>query len=706
MKAQAPDPFIGGRPLLLPALALWGWQAELLPVALLMGLVLEAPRFVALRFDIRQGDFERLWSFTSVLFLAVIFYLLIARQGLGNLTAVGAVVVDNPQGADQDGLHRVSDTALTFLRWLPYILFPFTIAHAWSRAVTVPWSTFSLYEQARAKRDPQGRPPEWAARPMHPGYLYLGVTLFASTTAAINTETYLPALFPLVVLALWPWRNRRYGVVAWLLVLSAFMGIAVLARYAQHAPRDAWQALENHLIQDGGGSRPDQSFQPMAIGHIGQLKQSGSILLWIDSADSTPPGLLREASFNRYQRDAWMVPRQGFELLDPARLPGPAAGQERHTLIISRYALPPATPLAVPGDVRAVRSVSTASIEVNDLAALRLHEELPLARYEVDSGPGGGLSAPPLPEDTSLATLSPPDRAAVRAAAAAAGLTPDLAPEAAIADVERWFDHGFTYSLWQDHLPEGVSPLANFLQTSHAGHCEFYATATTLLLRAAGVPTRYAVGYSVEERRDATWLARGRDAHAWCLAWVGGRWRDVDTTPGTWRAGESAAGAAWWQGLSDAWTQGWYRFAEWRQYGGSWRLVVFIAGSLVLAWMAWRQLRGSRWRRVVRTAPDATSEAARAGLDSEFFAVLSQLATVYGPRLPAETVAAWLRRCLPAQDPRVADVVEALNLHQRLRFDPLGLAPAERRRLQHLVAQLVAAWRPTTAVGSRQAVQQ
>jgi transglutaminase-like putative cysteine protease len=43
------------------------------------------------------------------------------------------------------------------------------------------------------------------------------------------------------------------------------------------------------------------------------------------------------------------------------------------------------------------------------------------------------------------------------------------------------------------------TPLARFLLRTRSGHCEYFATATVLLLRQLGIPARYAVGYAVHE---------------------------------------------------------------------------------------------------------------------------------------------------------------------------------------------------------------
>ena len=105
---------------------------------------------------------------------------------------------------------------------------------------------------------------------------------------------------------------------------------------------------------------------------------------------------------------------------------------------------------------------------------------------------------------------------------------------AAIARIRERFRDGFRYSLSSDS-PLGVDPVVNFLQTSRAGHCELFATATVLLLRMSGVPARYVTGLVVSEYSDrgTYWVGRQRDAHAWVEAWLPDQgWVTIDTTPG------------------------------------------------------------------------------------------------------------------------------------------------------------------------------
>ncbi|MEM9137769.1 MAG: transglutaminase domain-containing protein, partial [Cyanobacteria bacterium P01_F01_bin.42] len=77
------------------------------------------------------------------------------------------------------------------------------------------------------------------------------------------------------------------------------------------------------------------------------------------------------------------------------------------------------------------------------------------------------------------------------------------------------------------------TPLEAFLLDHRSGHCEYFASATALLLRSTGIPARYVAGYSVSEFSPAEqqYIGRVRDAHAWVMAYVDGAWRTIDTTP-------------------------------------------------------------------------------------------------------------------------------------------------------------------------------
>jgi hypothetical protein len=74
----------------------------------------------------------------------------------------------------------------------------------------------------------------------------------------------------------------------------------------------------------------------------------------------------------------------------------------------------------------------------------------------------------------------------------------------------------FAYTLQQPNAHK-ADPLASFLFEDRRGHCEYFAIAYAVLLRAVGVPSRVVGGYQggAWDAADATVLFSGRNAHAW-----------------------------------------------------------------------------------------------------------------------------------------------------------------------------------------------
>ncbi len=103
-----------------------------------------------------------------------------------------------------------------------------------------------------------------------------------------------------------------------------------------------------------------------------------------------------------------------------------------------------------------------------------------------------------------------------------------------IAAVIAWLRSGHSYTTKPPPRPAGVDPVDDFLFSQPVGHCEFFASAAVLLLRAADVPARYVTGF-----RGGDWnpiggyvAVRGERAHAWAEAFVTGvGWTRVDATP-------------------------------------------------------------------------------------------------------------------------------------------------------------------------------
>ena len=101
----------------------------------------------------------------------------------------------------------------------------------------------------------------------------------------------------------------------------------------------------------------------------------------------------------------------------------------------------------------------------------------------------------------------------------------------AIADLVRG---SADYDLDTPRMPDGSQDFARwFLEESDTGYCIHYATATTVLLRAAGIPARYVEGYLTAAVAGRTVTVTEADAHAWTEYYVAGLgWIPLESTAG------------------------------------------------------------------------------------------------------------------------------------------------------------------------------
>ena len=99
-----------------------------------------------------------------------------------------------------------------------------------------------------------------------------------------------------------------------------------------------------------------------------------------------------------------------------------------------------------------------------------------------------------------------------------------------LALVESFFRNGgFRYSM--TGLPTGADALERFLFEGRQGHCEFFASSSALILRAAGVPARLVGGYLGGEYNQlgGYYLVTEEMAHVWVEVHIAGQgWLRMD----------------------------------------------------------------------------------------------------------------------------------------------------------------------------------
>ena len=106
--------------------------------------------------------------------------------------------------------------------------------------------------------------------------------------------------------------------------------------------------------------------------------------------------------------------------------------------------------------------------------------------------------------------------------------------------IERWFRDNFYYSLKPGLAPDG-DQLLWFLEETRRGYCSYFAFAMTRLCRAAGIPSRVAVGFLSDPETSTMGFTpvRADQAHAWVEVWINEYgWISFDPTSSEMAPGE------------------------------------------------------------------------------------------------------------------------------------------------------------------------
>ena len=696
--------------LLAAALIFWGWQTGFLIEGAILAVALESSRFIKARWELSDDDFARIWTFCTLLTLAALIFAFANNGGPANFSKL----FENPNfTAERVAGNSSALTAIALIRWLPMIFFLFIAAQMFSPRTGIPLETISFILWRRRKKALKAGRPLPPSRNVDVSYPYFVTCLFAASGHASGDNTFYWGLSGLLAWALWPHRSRRFVLVVWaaalgMAILSGYFGQRGIGRLARLAEEYNPQWLARFI-----GQRTDPKESRTEIGHIGRMKLSGKIVIRLEPKNgATVPTYLREASYRIYESQVWHAGSSRKDFTGVSEAP-PDSGKWP---LLSNQTNPAAVNLAcylsginaqdrnpegllpLPVDCGQLENLPAYVLQKNSAGAV-LAEGPGLVIFDADYGSGVTIDSLPNTGVSFITNedLAVPEREKSALDEVISGLNvTGKSDEAKLLAVSGFFNRNFKYSLWQDTPPAAgtnETPLGRFLLHTRSGHCEYFATATVLLLRELRVPARYAVGYVVHEGSGNRYVVRMRDAHAWCLVWNqrAGVWQNFDTTPGSWVADEEQHASAL-QFVSDGWSWIQFQFAKFR-WGQSqvqqyvlWALVPVL--GLLLYLIVFRSSR-RRHRPKLGEAPEPGNWP---GLDSEFYRLEQKLAEHGFTRAPGEPLTVWLQRAV--EEPDLAGLEQPLHgllrLHYRHRFDPHGLNPAEREALRREVETCLA----------------
>ena len=637
-------------------------MTDRLLLGLLLALIVESAHLLKFRWDFTEESASRAWQFTTI--------------GIA-LAAVLIFLDETPYMALPN-----------LLTWLPPLLLPMQFVQSFGLRDSLPLSAFSFLAKHRHKRNLRLGLIEEPVD-INFGNVYFVATLIAATLGnQPNTLPYSLVFLPGIVV-LTGWRllaashSRPLALVAALIVAG---GISLAGQFGLDELAD-W-------FGNRGASRSPFSANsaPTMIGRPGKIELSPDIIWRLSPQEKTlKPNLLRTGTYNSFHGSTWVNQRvsefKDLKSTEPVKgeiyyllredLP-PEIQRESISRELPRFSLRGTafaeTPLPLPGDAASLLDFDLDAIESNSFGTVRVFPKRSVIEGTVLWKGRTNPDSPPIPKD-DLATPNI-EQETLQAVVREIGLDGQATLQDKLRTLHSWFLENFKYSTSlsissSNYLVTSQSALSQFLRTNHSGHCEYFATAAALLLREAGVPTRYAIGYAVAERdlKRGEYVIRGTHGHAWCRVWdeQAGQWIDFDATPPSWLATASPTSTAT-QKFNDALKRLREDFSLWRNRPANRLAATWVMLGIVIAIVAFISSRLWRSKRRLETVEKATrydGTVVRTPLN----AIERQVEKHLGIRPQGQPFAAWLMRLHPSlTDSRLLE--EAIELHQRLRFEP------------------------------------
>ena len=570
------------------AVALWGWQTGLLFVAVALICLLEARRVVKQRWELSLSDLKEAAKLSTAI-LAILFVVLIT-------TKKSLFIYSLFQWLPVAGLPLI--LAQTYGLGIPALLTSwFSNPHLLRRGIRSKQNSIDLY------------------------HIYFGLCIAAASATESDHFFFYAAATGLIAIFLWSKRPKRSTPILWALLfcLSAGLGFAGHIQLSHFQRRLEAQMVAMIGNIASGAVNPNGNATQM--GSVGRLKLSNAIAFRVapttDSSlsasdpstsnlstentakSSVFPLLLQEASYNRYQLSAWSADNSLFEDVPPGTEAGDwvlgSSTEQDRSIVISTNLDRGEGVLTLPRGTSAIQQLPVAEMQRNQYGAVQV-DATGNAAYRVQFGPTQGANlAETRPTGTDL-QIPNVDKAAIETTLKHLSLA-DKSEREIVSQIAAYFQD-FRYSLDLLRPQQNTSPVSDFLLNTKAGHCEYFAAATTLLLRGAGIPARYAIGYLAHEFSplEGQYIVRSRDAHAWTLVYLDGSWQILDTTPPDWSA-QAEAMTSRFQAVPDFFSflgfQVSYRIRQLGELGLREILLIVIPLFCYLLWRSAQAFRGA-----------------------------------------------------------------------------------------------------------------
>ncbi|MBD2291921.1 transglutaminase domain-containing protein [Anabaena sphaerica FACHB-251] len=647
--------------LLAAALMFWGWQTGLWIFAISIALVLECSRFVQSRWDFSIDDIKRIANLCLVILVSVSIYLLIANRSFY--------------------------IVYTLLQWLPIVCFPLIAAQIYAVNESINMTTlFLTFNDEKLGKQSN-------SFSINLTYPYFALCILAASNANTEDISFYIGMFVLTAIALWTVRSQRFSTIIWLCLFLTAGSIGFIGQIGLH---QLHLQVENQVVSwfsDAIGQEINAFKKETSMGEIGVLKQSNDIVFRVNAANQNhSPLLLREATYNKYQSSLWIAVNPEFTHLKP----------DNHTTWRLGNQPDNNSSLTIYGTLnngKGILRLADGTFEINDLPVSEMEKNkygtvkvtgnVNDIAYKIKFNQQFSLDSQPTADDIQIPKA---EQSAINQIVNKLDIQ-GKSPQQILQIVDAFLLKNYRYSLQLTGKDQASTPLSTFLLTTRSGHCEYFASATTLILRGLGIPARYTVGYSVHEfsNLEKQYIVRSRHAHAWTMVYINGKWQAFDTTPSDWTSIEDATVSKL-SIISDLWSFWGFQLSSWLRNIRSSDLFKYIWWLLLplFLMMIAKSAPPKKVRRVFKKQilpTEINKSEVDISKDSEFYLIEKALNELGFIRQPSESLKSWMLRLkeeIPTSD-LIDELSSLIDLHYRYRFDPQGIKDAERAGLKSAV---------------------
>ncbi len=423
-------------------------------------MIFEAHNLIKTRFDLQTKDFVRISDLSSMVMFILLFY---------------AYVENEPRMI-----------FLSFITTLPIIFMPLLFAQLFSTSDKVVIGT------------------KWGKRihahaPVDVRSLYILSIAFSTAAANVKSVFFLIPFLVMILVTLSGYVKDRVTLKRYLSfsLLAVFVtlligGTVVGGHFLISRKMMQWYS-------DWYASLSADPFRTStAMGDLGRMKLSGEIVFRAYPEEPSIPLYMKQSDYNVIVRKTWYSrPKRTTSVFPDTDMEwqffGAGEGSKRMKISIMMNKNKGEGVVPLPDGAKRALELDVAGIEKSVLGAVYVDEGPELLEFVITYDPEETFEPEPWRGDLFV----PKEEAAVIEKTMRENGLFGATSEETLANIERFFA-GFTYTIEQKNRA-GESYLADFLENTRSGHCEYFATATVLMLRAAGIAARYRTGFMLDE---------------------------------------------------------------------------------------------------------------------------------------------------------------------------------------------------------------